>query len=141
MKNFDIERQGKRRSREERTFQIGGETFVAKAENHPDVLAGYDQITDGTSITETLEIVDSILVQMLEPEADAVSRYRALRARREDPITVEDLMTIMAWLMSLETGGVQDDNAQAAPAAGPSMAMPTTQAAPTPTIPQAAVPA
>lgn len=115
MQDFDAVRKAKRKPLEERTFRIGGEVFVARAENHPDVLANYDRITDETSIGETLQIVDEILEQMLEPQDEAVARYQAVRARTDDIVTVDDLLTLVTWLMKLQTGA--DDEAEDDPAA------------------------
>lgn len=103
MKNFDDHRRA-RATAEEREFKIGGEQFRCKAAVRPETIAPFDDIQDETPVLETLALVDSIVVGMLEPDDDAELRYRALRAREADPLTVDDLLELVGWMIEKVTG-------------------------------------
>lgn len=103
MKDFDAGRTAKRATEEERTFKIGGETFVALRSVHPSVLSAYDKINKDTGITETLEIVDEVILQMIEDREGAHGNYLKVRANKDDPITVEDLLELVKWLLEAQT--------------------------------------
>lgn len=103
VKNFDTERLAKKASEEDRTFVLGGETFVAKQSVHPSVLTAYDRIGKDSTITETLEVVDDCILQMTEARDDAHGRYLQVRANVDDPITVDDLLDIVKWLLEAQT--------------------------------------
>lgn len=103
MKNFDTARNQRKRTKDERTFIIGGEEFVARDGVHPDVLAQYDEINQDTTAIRTLEIIDNIIISFLEGDHSSEERYRAVRGKREDPITVEDLEDLVKWLMETQT--------------------------------------
>ncbi len=104
MKNFDEARAAKRASEDDRTFQLGGETFVALPSVHPDVLAAYDKIKPETSITETMEVVDEVIIQLIDPRDDSAGRYTSIRANKTDPLSVDDLLELVKWLMAQQTG-------------------------------------
>lgn len=104
MKNFDQSRSARRTSAEERAFTIGGETFVAMDAVRPEDLVKYESITKDTSASETLNIIDGLILSMIEQSDDAATRYRAVRARRDDPITLEDLQELTEWLVERQTG-------------------------------------
>lgn len=105
MKDFDTPRKERQNSRsvEERTFQIGGETFVVTVGVHPDVLASYDDLNESDTATRTVEVVDEFIINMLEGN-DAAERWHAIRANRADPIELDDLLDLSKWLLETATG-------------------------------------
>lgn len=103
MKDFDKDRLAKRASEESRTFQLGGEVFVAKRSVHPSVLTAYDAINADTKISTTLEIVDDVILQMIEDRDGAHGRYLDVRANQDDPVTVDDLLELVKWLLEAQT--------------------------------------
>lgn len=103
MKDFDAERLAKRATEEDRTFKLGGETFVAKRSVHPSVLAAYDRIKPETGITDTMEVVDEVILQMIETRDASHGRYLEVRANTEDPVTITDLLDLVKWLLETET--------------------------------------
>ena len=116
MKNFDEKR--KARMERDRTFQIGGETFVMRVGLRPEVLIPWEQLTEETSATEVLNILDSIVLDFLEPHEDAHQRYLDLRQRTEDPVTLTDLQELVEWLIAEQTGrptGQQSGSTPSAP--------------------------
>lgn len=103
MKDFDVERQF--RSDQDRDFKIGGEVFRAKASVRPEVLVPFDEIGEETTSTETLAIIDELVVNMLEPNDDSEARYRALRERADDAVSLDDLQELAKYLVEVQTGG------------------------------------
>lgn len=115
MKNFDEVREARKSA--DRTFQIGGELFVRKVGVKPEVIAAYDQINMGMGATETLNMIDEVVLDMIEDGgaavvdgdsittvgADGHARYRAIRERDEDVISLADMQDLVAWLIEEET--------------------------------------
>ncbi len=103
-KNFDIGRKARAKTEEDRTFILGGETFVAKDGVHPSALAAYDRITEAAGVMETLSTVDDLILAMVEDRDNAHARYRVVRDNTEDVVSVEDLLELVKWLVELQTG-------------------------------------
>jgi hypothetical protein len=103
MKDFDSARHAKRASEEDRTFTFGGEVFVAKTAVGRWVFKAYDRIAQNTSVGETLEIVDECVLMMIEDRDDAAARYHRVCENQDDPITTDDLMDLVKWLMEVHT--------------------------------------
>lgn len=103
MKDFDATRKTRRRSEEERTFQLAGEVFVLKPAVHPEALETYDSITEETGIGETMRIVDELILSMIESGDDSEARYRMIRANTDDPVTIEDLQDLVQWMVEVQT--------------------------------------
>lgn len=103
-RNFDEERAA--RAAQDREFIIGGETFHGRASVKPEALSAYDRLADSASVTDTLAVVDELILAMIEDEEDNAGhmRYVALRARNDDPLTIEDLMEITKYLVEAQTG-------------------------------------
>lgn len=114
MKNFDTARAARRQSTDDRTFTFAGEQFVAVPAVRPEELMGYESITEDTSASETLQIVDELILVMVEDDPTAADitdpryrsheRYRAIRERRQDPISVQDLLELAEWIVQTQTG-------------------------------------
>jgi hypothetical protein len=105
MKDFDAERrQRDEEGRDDRTFTIGGETFVVKPEVRPEALADYEQMTGSESAHEALRVIDDLVVSFLDDtDDDPEGRYRAVRARTEDPIGMATLESLVEWLVETQT--------------------------------------
>jgi hypothetical protein len=84
-----------------RTFIIGGETFIRKPDVRPEVLTSWEAVTAETPASETLQIVDDLIGEFVT--GDGASRWRKLRARYDDPITLADMMEVVMWLVQEET--------------------------------------
>lgn len=105
MKNFDEAREA--RLKEDRSFQIGGEVFVRKVGIRPEALAPYENLATDTPATEALATIDMIVLDMIEDGGegqDACARYKAVRAREENPITLGDMTDLVEWLVESATG-------------------------------------
>lgn len=115
MKDFDEVREARRNA--DRTFQIGGELFVRKVGVKPEVIAAYDQINMGMGASETLEMIDQVVLDMIDNDGTATAdgdtivrvgedghaRYTALREREEDPLSLADMQDLVGWLIEEET--------------------------------------
>lgn len=104
MKNFDVARQARSiRPAKDRTFILGGETFIRRAAVPAEVMVDLDEISGGTSAGRVLEIVSGVIGEMCED--GAVEKWAALRARKghEDPLTLADVIEVVQWLIAEET--------------------------------------
>lgn len=104
MKNFDQQRAARAQTADDRTFLIGGEQFICRAGIRPEVLTPYEDLDGSQSASETLVIIDEMVVSCIESYDDAEGRYRRLRAREDDPVTLDDLTEIAKWLLETVTG-------------------------------------
>lgn len=103
MRNFDDSRKKSRASEEARTFVLGGETFVLRPAIHPEALEDYDRITPESTIKETLDIVDELILNMIDTRDDSHERYHRVRSNRNDPITIDDLQELVQWMVEMQT--------------------------------------
>lgn len=96
MKNFD---EGRIAPASDRTFQIGGEQFIRRATVRPEVLLGWDRITPESKSAETLEVVDQLIADFVtEPD-----KWRTIRQREDEAVSLQDMMAITEWLVSTAT--------------------------------------
>lgn len=104
MKNFDSERRPVV-AREEREFKIGGEVFVRRSRVRPDVLTGWDDVTDDTPAAEVLKIADELILSLIEDEAASHDRWLSLRTRDDDDaLELPDIISVIQWLIQEATG-------------------------------------
>jgi hypothetical protein len=104
MRNFDEGRHARRRTEEERTFVLHGETFVLRAAVRPEVLNAFDLISDASGVTETMKALDEMFVDLIDDRDGAADRYATIRADDTDPITLEDLDDVVKWMIEVVTG-------------------------------------
>lgn len=104
MKNFDTERKARSIPVEERTFTLGGDTFIARDSVRPEALTKWDGIDGNMEIGDVLEATDATIIALIEDTDNGHERYLALRAREDDPLTVPDLVAVGTWLVEVQTG-------------------------------------
>jgi hypothetical protein len=80
----------------DREFTLGGETFHWRYQS-PEAL---EVFSDSTSL-EGFPLLDAQILLFIEPEEH--DRYRALRARAEDPIPGGLVMAVIQWLVEQQT--------------------------------------
>lgn len=51
--------------------------------------------------------LDEIVVNLTEPADDAHARYKALREREKDPITLGDLQSLVGWLLGTQAQALE----------------------------------
>lgn len=102
MKDFDAQR--KARAEADRTFQIGGEVFKMKVGVRPEALAEYEKLDTETAAADTLKVIDDLILSFMDLENGDEARYRSLREREADPLTLRDLTDLVEWLLEEQTG-------------------------------------
>lgn len=110
MKNFDTD-WANRRSKEARTFQMRGEEFVMIEAARPESLAA-DPGETGDEIEDSMKVLDDRFLSLIEhsepgpglKESPEELRYRALRARESDGLSIRDLREVIDWLIEEQTG-------------------------------------
>lgn len=95
MKNFD------EMLAQDREFTVGGETFHWR-DVRPEVLTSFSPSeTEGDDNAAWRLMDDQILLFLAADEHD---RWRALRSRDDNPVTIAQLNAILLWLMEEQTG-------------------------------------
>jgi hypothetical protein len=96
----------------DREFTVGGETFHWR-DVRPEVLTSFEPSTNGDGKNEDGTdkepddnaawrlMDDQILLFIAKDEAD---RWRELRSRDDNPVTIAQLNAILLWLMEEQTG-------------------------------------
>lgn len=112
MKDFDAERRSW--SVADRTFILGGETFVARERLRPETLAEFEAETvllpdEERTLHRLLAATDQAFLAMVEGGDDesagsARTRYLALRADPEAPVDLDLLGEVTRWLFEQHTG-------------------------------------
>ena len=129
MKDFDAER--RRRIALDRTFKIGGEEFHRVAGCRPETLLAWSELTgdDGAAPADgarAITLIDRLCFDLID--ADDRERWVALRAREDDPVTIEDLRDVLNWLVSAVMGRPLEGS----PSSPPSSPDPTSTTVSTP---------
>jgi hypothetical protein len=103
VKDFDSERLATDDAAK-RQFRLGGETFVRVRGVRPEALLSYEELEEGTPAKEALPIIDNLIMEMIENHDGSHDRWVALRERRDDPVTIEDMQELVKWLLEEVTG-------------------------------------
>ena len=113
-------------------FTIGGETFHVHDVN-PDVLMTLeavqaDEIPENGQPEETvMDRIDKQILAFLNGDPDAVTRYKALRARKENVVPLWKIVQMRELLW--ETQSERPTNLPSPSAAGPGRTAPTSRGA------------
>jgi hypothetical protein len=93
----------------DRTFEIGGEMFKWRYPYWKDIASIFDedasliQENDGRPLnaTENIELAIKRVEMFLDPENDAVKRWRALAARKDTPVPHFQFGQLYVWLLEV----------------------------------------
>jgi hypothetical protein len=85
----------------DRTFTVVGETFSWK-DVRPEVLTSFEVSANGDDANAVWKMLDEQIMLFL-PEAEQ-EKWREVRLREEDPVTIAQLNAILTWLMEEQTG-------------------------------------
>lgn len=102
MKDFD-ELRAQRHSivgEHERTFKIGGETFLLLEDVPFAVLRDFIEDNDVASTLRLTRFAEGII----DPAGGAIDRWRQLLDRRDNPVTIGDLQDLTSWLLEQVAG-------------------------------------
>lgn len=107
VKNFDEQRA--LRGKGNRKFQIGGEVFTRRSSVRPEAVAGWEEIGKRGSemgSEEVLETMDQVICNLIEPgpQNRDHKKWRKIRSREEDPITLDDMIELITWITEDMTG-------------------------------------
>jgi hypothetical protein len=85
----------------DRTFVIRGETFTFK-DVRPEVIQAWGESTNGKDDETVWEQQDKQILMFLdEPDHE---RWRELRKRETDPVTIAQQNAVLTWLFEAATG-------------------------------------
>lgn len=108
MKDFDAQRHEREANTEGRSFQIGGETVVARASVSPDVWVDYfdrrrTNATSGEPMSnrQYLDFLDDHIRAVIEPES--VDAWQHARAEANPAITLADIDGVIDFLWELQS--------------------------------------
>jgi hypothetical protein len=96
VRDFDVERQERQALGRTREFKLDGQTFTVELDVRPEVIVDY--LAGGTF---SIDRIDALLRAFLVDES--WGRFQALRAREVEPLTIQDIGAIAAWLIEEET--------------------------------------
>lgn len=140
MKNFDESRYQERSTRpaSERTFVIGGQSFLLRSAVRPEVLARLDEV-DMEAPGQVIAAVDSIIVDCLT-EADR-EKWRQVRTTDDEAtlISLQDLTELLQWVMGALSGRPTERPSDSSDGSAPTgmfstVVSPSTEPTPSPMI-------
>ena len=112
MKNFD------EMLPKDREFTVGGETFHWR-DVRPEVLTSFEPSANGSGPEDANAawrlMDDQILLFIAKDEEQ---KWRDLRAREDQPVTIAQLNAILIWLMEEQTGRPTEPSSPSAPGRG-----------------------
>ena len=93
MRDFDKER----RERPAYTFLLGGHEFRVRSEVRPEAVRGYEDLTEESSLEETMRAVDDLVIAAIHPDDE--SEWTRIRADESDPVGLDTITAIVVWLI------------------------------------------
>lgn len=93
-KNFDVE--------QDLEFTLAGETFKARIVR-PEVIAAWEDQEIPEKSVDALKLNDERIELFLDQEDGNVERWRALRAREDNPVSMSQINQLLVWLVELQT--------------------------------------
>lgn len=87
----------------DQSFTVRGEKFTYQ-DVKPEILTAFEVNTNGKKEDEDTvwEVLDAQIMLFILPEQH--DRWKELRAREKDPVTIHQLTEILKWLMEVQTG-------------------------------------
>jgi len=87
----------------EHPFKFRGEVFYARANVDYQVLQSVAALTEETDGTKVISTVSDAVLNLIDPRDDAYVRFTQVRNDHELPVTFEDLMELLGWLIEEQT--------------------------------------
>ena len=109
MRSFDLN--------EDMAFEVCGEKFTMKTVR-PEVLALWEDEETPESAVKALELVDQRILAFLDNGNGQHDRWKELREREDNPVTIGQMNTILTWLMEEQTGRPTEQPSPSAPGRG-----------------------
>ena len=99
----------------EREFKVQDQTFSWR-DVRPEVLSAVETDTNGNDPNAVWDLMDKQILLFIEP--DQHDRWKELRAREEQPVTIGQINAILMWLMEEQTGRPTEQPSPSAPGRG-----------------------
>ena len=99
----------------EREFKVQDQTFSWR-DVRPEVLSSFETDTNGNDPNAVWDLMDKQILLFIEP--DQHDRWKELRAREEQPVTIGQINAILMWLMEEQTGRPTEQPSPSAPGRG-----------------------
>ena len=99
----------------EREFKVQDQTFSWR-DVRPEVLSSFETDTNGNDPNAVWDLMDKQILLFIEP--DQHDRWKELRAREEQPVTIGQINAILMWLMEEQTGRPTEPPSPSAPGRG-----------------------
>lgn len=107
MKNFDEARRARHAENAERfgehPFEFAGETFYVRPNVDYDVIQSVAALTEETDGSRVISTVANAVISLIDPRDGAHERFHTARKNHELPVTFEDLMELLNWLIEEQT--------------------------------------
>lgn len=87
----------------EHPFKFRGEIFLVRANVDYDVLQSVAALTEESDGSRVISTVANAVVSLIDPVDDAHERFKAVRHGADLPVTFEDLMELLNWLIEEQT--------------------------------------
>lgn len=87
----------------EHPFLFRGETFFVRANVDYDVLQSVASLTEETDGSRVISTVANAVISLIDPRDNAHDRFHRIRVAHELPVTFEDLMEVLNWLIEEQT--------------------------------------
>lgn len=98
MRDFDQELE------KDLSFKIRGETFTMRYVR-PEVLQSWEnENIEGANEADALKVLDERVLFFLDQNGDNAERWKALRARESDPVTLGQLTGLIEWMVEVQSG-------------------------------------
>jgi hypothetical protein len=86
------------------SFKIRGETFTMRYVR-PEVLQSWEnENIEGANEADALKVLDERVLFFLDQNGDNAERWKALRARESDPVTLGQLTGLIEWMVEVQSG-------------------------------------
>lgn len=84
-------------------FQFRGEVFHVRANVDYNVLQSIAALTEESDGSRVIKTVADAVVALIDPRDDAHDRFHKVRNEHDLPVTFEDLMELLNWLIEEQT--------------------------------------
>lgn len=85
----------------DRQFKVQDEVFTWR-DVRPEVLTAFEMSTNGDDPDAVWKLMDAQILLFLEEESH--ERWKALRVRDKEPVTIGQMNALLTWLMEEQTG-------------------------------------
>jgi hypothetical protein len=99
----------------ERQFKVQDETFTWR-DVRPEVLTEFEVNTNGDDPNAVWDLMDRQILLFLDEEQHG--RWKELRAREKEPVTIGQINAVLTWLMEEQTGRPTEQPSPSAPGRG-----------------------